>query len=147
MCSSDVVLLVEDDSAEVSLIKDGLSHNRILNQLHVVSTGEEALCYLQAQPPFQNRAQFPLPCLILLDLKIPGMGGLEVLRWVRQHPGLKKTPVVILTHSDDEKDMAEAYDLGANSYLVKPFDLDAFRELIKSINAYWLLLAEKPSHF
>jgi CheY-like chemotaxis protein len=144
MYASEVILLVEDDSSEVALIKDAIADGRILNHLFIVSSGDEALDYFEGKGKFEDRVKYPLPCLVLLDLKIPGIGGLELLRWIRESSTLARIPVIILTHSNNEADIAQAYDLGANSYLVKPFDHKAFRQMVKSINAYWLVMAERP---
>jgi len=144
MYSSERILLIEDDSSEVALIKDALSDARIVNHLYPVSSGEEALEYFLGKGKYSDRVTYPLPCLVLLDLKIPGMGGLDVLGWIRKESQVPKVPVVILTHSTNQDDLATAYELGANSYLVKPFDLQAFRKLVKGINSYWIVLSEKP---
>lgn len=140
----DPILLVEDDPDELMIIQRVLRQERVSNHLVSVSSGEEAVDYLLRRGPYANRTEFPLPCLILLDLKLRGMSGLELLRWVRSQPELRKLPVVILTHSGSPEDMLEAYEHGANSYLVKPVDLNALQALLKTVNGYWIITVQKP---
>ena len=96
------------------------------------------------QTPYGDRGRYPLPALMLLDLKLPGMSGFEVLLWLRQQPGLKRLPVVVLTSSKENTDINRAYELGANSYLVKPASFDALVNIIERLNHYWLVLNERP---
>lgn len=138
------ILLVEDDPNDVFLMQRALRKAKLANPLQVVEDGEKAIAYLDGQDPYADRALYPLPVLILLDLKLPRKPGLEVLVWLRQQPGLKRIPVVVLTSSKERTDVNRAYDLGSNSYLVKPVGLEEMLELVKTLNLYWMILNEKP---
>jgi len=140
----DVILLAEDDPNDVLLIQRAFQRNHVANPVQVVRDGEEALAYLSGQAPFADRELHPLPVLMLMDLKMPRKSGLEVLEWVRQQPGLKRLPIIVLTSSNQSPDINRAYELGANSYLVKPAGFDSLLELVKSLDMYWLVLNEKP---
>jgi CheY-like chemotaxis protein len=144
MYPNDRILVVEDDVDHYTLIVEGFARARVSNQLVRAATAGEALSFLKGEGTFANRELHPLPCLILLDLNLPDERGFAVLEWVRSNPELRKLPIIVLTVSSADEDLQEAYRLGANSYLVKPFKVEEFRTLIKSINAYWVLLAEKP---
>jgi CheY-like chemotaxis protein len=144
MFSENHILVVEDNSDHFRLIEETFRRGRVVNPLTWVSTTAQAIACLNGDGPYSDRERYPLPCLILLDLKLPGESGFAVLEWVRKHPTLGNLPVVVLTVSDHDKDIDRAYQLGANSYLVKPFDIAEFQALVKSINSYWVLLAEKP---
>ncbi len=139
-----VILLVEDDPNDVLLIQRAFQRNHVANPLQVVRDGEEALAYLSGAGTFTDRERHPLPVLMLMDLKMPRKSGLEVLEWVRQQPGLKRLPIVVLTSSNQSPDINRAYELGANSYLVKPAGFDSLLELVKNLDVYWLILNEKP---
>jgi CheY-like chemotaxis protein len=110
----------------------------------VAQTGEEAVAYLSGEGRYRNRTEFPLPALVLLDLKMPGMDGFDVLKWVREQPGLSLLRVVVLTSSDSMRDVNLAYQLGANSFLVKPVDFDRFVEISQALSGYWLWLDRAP---
>ena len=138
------MLIVEDDPTDVLLIQRAFQKANVTSSQQVVSDGDNAVAYLAGQGPYADRTIYPLPVLVLLDLKLPRRSGLEVLEWVRQQPGLKRLPVVMLTASRETKDINRAYDLGANSYLVKPVDLDPLVDMMKNVGIYWLLLNEKP---
>ena len=138
------VLLAEDDANDVLLIQRAFQKTNIANPLRVVRDGEEALAYLSGQEPYADRDRHPLPMLLLLDLKLPRKSGFEVLQWLRQQSSLKRLPVVVLTSSNQNPDINKAFDLGANSYLVKPGGLDSLLELVKNLDMYWLILNEKP---
>ena len=140
----DVILLAEDDPNDVLLIQRAFQRNHVANPVQVVRDGEEALAYLSGQAPFADRERHPLPVLMLMDLKMPRKSGLEVLEWVRQQPGLKRLPIIVLTSSNQSPDINRAYELGANSYLVKPAGFDSLLELVKNLDMYWLILNEKP---
>ena len=103
-----------------------------------------AVAYLSGKPPYADRNRYTLPALMLLDLKLPRKSGLEVLQWVRQQDGLKRLPVVVLTSSRETADVNRAYDLGANSYLVKPVAFESLLEMVKALNLYWMTLSERP---
>ena len=139
------VLLVEDNIDDVILIERAFEKARIVNPLHIVGDGDEALDYLDGRGKYQDRAAHPLPALILLDLKLPRRSGLDVLTWMRAEPCIRRIPVVVLTSSRESVDVARAYELGVNSYLCKPVAFDALLEMIKTLNVYWLLLNERPS--
>jgi len=138
------ILLVEDDPNDIILIKRAFEKTRITNPLQVVEDGEEAISYLAGKGPYGDREKYSLPMLILLDLKLPRKSGHEVLEWLCQQPILKRLTVVVLTSSQQSSDINRAYDLGANSYLVKPVTFDALVEMVKTLNLYWLLLNENP---
>ena len=138
------ILLIEDNRMDVELILDAFREARLGNQIHVVRNGQEALDYLFGQGEYADRQAFPLPDLILLDLKMPGIDGHEVLRRVKETPGLKRLPVVVLTSSREEGDRALSYDNGANSYLVKPVSFEGFLEVVRQVADYWLILNVGP---
>jgi len=139
-----VILLAEDDPNDVLLIQRAFQRNHVANPVQVVRDGEEALAYLSGQAPFTDRERHPLPVLMLMDLKMPRKSGLEVLAWVRHQPGLKRLPIIVLTSSNQSPDINRAYELGANSYLVKPAGFDSLLDLVKNLDMYWLILNEKP---
>jgi DNA-binding NarL/FixJ family response regulator len=139
------ILLVEDNAMDAELTLDAFHRARLTNSVHVARTGQEALDYVTGRADFADRQQHPLPDLILLDLKLPQVSGHEVLREIKSLPRLKRIPVVILTSSKEEGDRALSYDLGANSYLVKPVRLDDFLAMAAQIKDYWLTLNVKPS--
>ena len=138
------ILLVEDSPDDAFLIQRAFRKANLANSVQLVRDGEEAMAYLKGEPPFSDRNEFPLPVLMLLDLKLPRRSGLEVLEWVRQDSTLKRLPVVVLTSSRESVDVNRAYDLGVNSYLTKPVGFDALLEMVKSVNLYWLILNEQP---
>lgn len=138
------ILLVEDNPSDIELTKRALSKGHILNELIVAEDGQEALDYLFGTGIYANRGTAPLPTLILLDLKLPKVDGLEVLRKIRANAKTKRLPVVILTSSKEEQDIAASYDLNANSYIRKPVDFLQFVESIKNLGLYWLVLNEPP---
>ncbi|PYJ61910.1 MAG: two-component system response regulator [Verrucomicrobia bacterium] len=139
-----VVLLADDDPNDVFLLQRAFQKTNIANPLRVVRDGEEAMAYLGGQGQYADRQLHPLPVLLLLDLKMPRKSGFEVLRWLRQQSGLKRLPVVVLTSSNQNPDINKAFDLGANSYIVKPGGFDSLVEMVKNLNLYWLILNEKP---
>ncbi len=138
------ILLVEDDANDVMLIKRAFRKACIANPLQIVENGEEAINYLAGKGTYSDREKYPIPILILLDLKLPRKSGYEVLTWIRRQPGLKRIPVVMLTSSNQISHINKAYDLGANSYLVKPVGFDALLDMVKTLNLYWLILNKKP---
>ena len=139
-----VILLAEDDANDVLLIQRAFQRNLVANPVQVVRDGDEAVAYLTGQAPFADRERHPLPVLMLMDLKMPRKSGLEVLAWVRQQPGLKRLPIIVLTSSNQSPDINRAYELGANSYLVKPAGFDSLLDLVKNLDMYWLILNEGP---
>lgn len=138
------ILLVEDNPDDVELTMHALNRNNIVNPVEVVRDGQEALDYLFYQGKYSNSTH-PFPSLILLDLKLPKVDGIEILRRIKQNKSLKVIPVVVLTSSKEERDVIESYDLGVNSYIRKPVDFDQFVETVKQTGFYWLLINELPS--
>ncbi len=138
-----IILLVEDNPDDVQLTRRALLKNSISNQLEVVPDGVEAMNYLLNAASGDNSS--PLPTIILLDLKLPRMDGLEVLKQIRAHERLKRLPVVVLTSSKEQQDILKSYDSGANSYIRKPVDFEQFNEAIRQLGLYWLLLNEPPA--
>jgi CheY-like chemotaxis protein len=138
------VLMVEDNDNDVFLIRRAFQKANLTQELHVERDGDSALAYMDGAGQYANRERYPLPVLILLDLKLPRRSGLEVLAHIRQHAGLKRTPVVMLTSSRQTADINRAYDLGVNSYLVKPVEFDSLLEMLSKVKAYWLSLNEAP---
>ncbi|MGH7396492.1 MAG: response regulator [Candidatus Rokuibacteriota bacterium] len=138
------ILLVEDSPDDALLIQRAFRKANLANPVQLVRDGEEAVAYLSGAPPYEDRARFPLPVFMLLDLKLPRRSGLEVLAWVRQESVVKRLPVVILTSSRESVDVNRAYDLGVNSYLTKPVGFEALLAMVKSVNLYWLVLNENP---
>jgi CheY-like chemotaxis protein len=116
----------------------------IANPLQVARDGEEAVVYLSGEGEFADRERFPLPVVVLLDLKMPRRSGFSVLKWMREREELKYLPVVVLTASDQAADIRMAYELGANSYLLKPVNFDALYEMVKTLKLYWVVLNQKP---
>lgn len=140
-----VILLVEDNPRDVTLAMRALEKNRIGNAVVVARDGVEALDYLFGTGMYTGRDVRMLPQVVLLDLKLPKVDGLEVLRRLREDPRTELLPVVILTSSDEERDMVEGYRLGANSYIRKPVDFAQFQEAIRQLGLYWLVLNQCPS--
>jgi len=138
------ILLVEDNRMDVELTLDAFKEAKLLNPIHVSPNGEDALEYLFGRGKYADRAAHPMPNLVLLDLKLPGIDGFEVLRQVKATPILKRLPVVILTSSKEEGDRALSYDIGANSYLVKPVSFEGFLAVVREIEGYWLSLNVGP---
>jgi CheY-like chemotaxis protein len=139
------ILHVDDDSNDALLFQHACRKAGVEVDLQGVSDGDEAIAYLRGQDQFADRQQFPLPRLILLDLKMPRLSGFEVLGWLRQNDQWKRLPVVVLTSSSHDADVNRAYDLGANSYLVKPVGFEALVEIARAIHLYWLTLNERPT--
>lgn len=139
-----VILLAEDEEDYVLLIRHAFSQAKIPNPLHVVWNGQEAIAYLKGEGKYVNREEYPLPDLLLLDLKMPRVNGFEVLKWIREQPTLATLRVLVLTSSDQIADVNEAYRLGANSFLVKPLDFEDFTSLSRLINEFWLGASKAP---
>lgn len=139
-----VILLIEDNASDVDLTKRALEKGRIANEVVVARDGKEALDYLWGEGPYAGRDTADLPAVTLLDLKLPKIPGLEVLRRVRADARTRRLPVVILTSSKEDQDLAAGYDLGANSYIRKPVDFQQFTAAIEQLGLYWLVWNEPP---
>lgn len=134
------ILLVEDDPMDIELTLDAFKEVRLDNDIRIVTSGEEALDYLFGRNQYADRAAHPLPDIVLLDIKLPGLSGLQVLQKIKNTPVLKRIPVIILTSSQEESDRSNGYDFGANSYLIKPVTFENFLTVVKQIYDYWLTL-------
>jgi CheY-like chemotaxis protein len=133
------ILIVEDDPNDVLFLKRALKKNGIQNPVCTLSDGEEAISYLCGLGEYADRNAHPIPKMIMLDLKMPRKGGLEVLEWLRDHPEYRVIPTIILTSSKLNDDVIKAYGLGANSYLVKPANFDDLQRMVKTAHEYWTL--------
>ncbi len=139
------ILLVEDDPTDILLMQRVFRHENLSKiMLQVVRDGDAAVFYLSGEGEYSDRERYPLPVLILLDLRLHRRSGHEVLAWLRQQPELKRIPVVILTSSREARDVNQAYDLGVNSYLAKSSGLTALLEMMKTVNLYWLVTNVNP---
>ncbi len=136
------ILLVEDSIDEAELTMEVLREGRLRNHVHWVENGEQAMAFLRRERPY---TAVPRPDLVLLDLHMPRMGGLEVLAEIKGHPDWKRIPVVIMTSSSEEKDVLSAYDRHANCYITKPIDMDKFIEVVRSIEEFWLSIVRLPA--
>jgi two-component system response regulator len=137
-----VILLVEDNPSDIGLTRRAFAKSHIANELVVAEDGQEALDYLFNVGAPADADGGRLPALVLLDLKLPRVDGLEVLRRIRAHPRTCRLPVVILTTSSEEQDMAQSFDLGANSYIRKPVDFEQFSHVVEQLGLYWLVINE-----
>ncbi|HSV26709.1 MAG TPA: response regulator [Sedimentisphaerales bacterium] len=138
------ILLVEDDTGDQKLIAQSLRAEKVSNQIKMVGSGEEAIEYMTAS--LAGEQGKPLPDLVLLDLNLPGMGGKEFLKRIKQNPGLVDIPVVILTTSDIDKDILDSYKLQASGYIKKPCSLAEFQTVMKSLNEYWFVICKRVTH-
>jgi CheY-like chemotaxis protein len=139
------ILHVEDDPNDALLFQHACKKADVGFELQAVSDGDEAVAYLRGTASFADRSKYPLPDIILLDLKMPRLSGFDLLTWLRKDASFKKMPVIVLTSSNHETDIKRAYDLGANSYLVKPVGFDALVEVARTIHGYWLTLNRVPT--
>lgn len=135
------ILLVEDDPHDVELIQLALDSYNFVNRMDIVQDGEQALHYLLGQP---NSERYPLPRLVLLDLKLPKLNGIRVLRAIREHPRTHHLVVVVMTSSLEDRDLTACYELGVNSYIVKPLDFQQFTEIARQVGLYWMMLNQPP---
>jgi CheY-like chemotaxis protein len=138
------ILLVEDDEADILLLRRAFRNARIANPLLEVRDGQAAIQYLAGEGDYADRTLYPIPFLVLLDLRLPKLSGFEVMAWIRERAHLANVIVVVLTASDHVPDVTKARDLGANSYLVKPGNFEELVQMVKRIRGRWLLLDELP---
>ena len=138
------ILLVEDNPNDVQLTLHAFTKHNLVNQTYVVRDGAEALDFLFCRGQFAGRSMAQRPRIVLLDLKLPKVDGLEVLRRVKGDPRTQMIPVVVLTSSREERDIVESYQLGVNSYIVKPVDFEQFTESVRTLGLYWLLINRPP---
>ena len=139
-----IILLVEDNPSDIALTQRAFAKSHIANELMVAEDGQAALDYLFGSTNGTPTLPNELPALVLLDLKLPKVSGLEVLRNIRGNPRTRRLPVVILTSSKEEHDLAQGYDLGVNSYIRKPVDFQQFASAIDTVGLYWLVMNEPP---
>jgi CheY-like chemotaxis protein len=140
----NTILLVEDNPKDVLLMQRAIRKANIVHALQVVNDGDAAVSYLSGEQPYCDRVNYPLPVLVLLDLKLPRRSGSEVLMWLRQQPQLKRLPVVVLTSSKEYAEINHIYDLGVNAYIVKPISFNELVEIVKTLNLHWIIFNEKP---
>jgi two-component system response regulator len=141
-----MILLIEDNLSDVELTRRAFARNHIANEIVVVNDGQAALDFLFGEGAHAGRDTSVQPSLTLLDLKLPKVDGIEVLRRIRADPRTRRLPVVILTSSREHEDLSLGYDSGANSYIRKPVDFQAFVEAVHQLGLYWLVLNEQPPH-
>jgi CheY-like chemotaxis protein len=145
MSETAVILIAEDREDDILIIRRSFEKAGVPNPIQVVKDGIEVIAYLLGEGKFANRVEYPLPTLLLLDLKMPRIDGFEVLRWLHQQPVLKNLRVIVLTSSQEIRDVNRAYELGANSFLVKPMDFENSVEISKFLNEYWLRTDKAPA--
>lgn len=138
------ILLAEDNPLDVEIIKEAFKLIKSKSRLFVTQDGEEALDFLYHRGEYQDVSSAPVPHLILLDIRMPKMNGLEVLKIVKSDQELKRIPIIMLTVSNRDLDIITAYDHGANSYIIKPIDFNAYVEIIREIEEYWLTIVKLP---
>lgn len=138
------ILLVEDSPDDAELAIHALRREHLANNILVIGDGEEALDFLFCRGQFAERSFERPPKLVLLDLKLPKVDGIEVLRQLKDDPRTRAIPVVVLTSSKEERDLVRSYDLGANSYIQKPVDFEKFRQMVKTVGLYWMLINQRP---
>jgi two-component system response regulator len=142
--SGQIILLIDDNPDDVEMTLMAFRKSNIANEVVVVTDGQEALDYLFGTGAWEGRDSLVMPHMVLLDLKMPRVGGLQVLRRMRADPRTKLLPVVVLTTSNEDKDIISSYDLGANSYVRKPVDFEQFVEAVRNLGLYWLVINERP---
>ena len=147
MAKEFFVLVAEDEEQDIFLLQRALQKAGIYSLMHVVHNGAEAIDYLAGRKQYSNRTLYPLPDMVLVDLKMPIKNGFEVLEWIRECRNLKALPAVVLTASTFQKDVDRAFDLGANAYLVKRSDVESLGELLKNLHRFWensTLVPQRP---
>ena len=140
------ILVAEDDPTDAFFLQRAFAKTGVSVGLKFVRDGQEAIDYLRGEAPFADRAAHPMPQLLMLDLKMPRLNGFEVLHWLRAQPGLKRLLVIVFSSSADAGDINQAYDLGANSYLVKPHATEQLLELVNRVEKYWLEANQNPNY-
>ncbi len=143
-CRETDILLVEDSPEDAELAIHALRREHLANNIFIARDGEEALDFLFCRGPFAERCFDHPPKLVLLDLKLPKVDGIEILRQLKDDPRTKAIPVVVLTSSKEERDLIRSYDLGANSYIQKPVDFEQFRQTVKTVGLYWMVINRRP---
>ena len=141
---TNTILQVEDDSNDVFLFQHAMTEMGVTNPIQIATNGQQAIDYLNGTGKFADRETFPLPCLVLLDLKLPHVMGLDVLKWIREQPHGAQRIVLILTASAEASDISTAYRLGANGFLVKPSEVTKLEEMVKAIKDFWLTQNTSP---
>ncbi len=136
------VLVADDNPDDIRLLQFAWARAKVSTPLHVLTAGEEVLDYLAGAGAFSDRRRFPLPRLLLLDLKMPRKDGFEVLEWIRSKPGVRRLPVLVLTASLHQQDVERALDLGASAFLIKPVELNRLIDLVKAIDLFWLTFTQ-----
>ena len=137
--SNYTILLVEDEENDARLLEMAFKKNEILNPVHWAKDGVEAIAYLNGDGVFANRALYPFPEVLILDLKMPRVSGLELLAWIRDHPDFKVIPTIIMTSSRQDPDIEKAYELGANTYMIKPSSFAELAKMVKLAHEYWAM--------
>ncbi|HZF01090.1 MAG TPA: response regulator [Methylomirabilota bacterium] len=133
------ILLVDDEENDATLVKMAFKQNNIISPIQWVKDGVEAVAYLNAEGIYADRIKYPFPQVLLLDLKMPRMTGLELLQWLRVNSHFKIIPTIIMTSSRQETDIEKAYDLGVNTYMIKPSSFDELKNMVKAIHEYWAI--------
>jgi CheY-like chemotaxis protein len=144
MDSTSPILIAEDNDDDALLLKRTLSKIGVENPVHIVRDGEEAIAYLKAEGQYADRTKFPFPRFLVTDLKMPKVGGLELLQFAREHPDCAVVPIIVFTSSQHESDVSKAYKLGANCYVVKPQTLEEWDGVLKATFDFWCRFAQKP---
>ena len=134
-----IILLAEDEESDAMLLQRAFQKNSIPNPIHWVTDGMQAVGYLRGEGEYADRSKFPFPSVIMLDLKMPRMSGLEVLKWIRDYPDYQVIPTIVMSSSQQDTDIQQAYALGANSYMLKPPDFDRLVKMVKTTHEYWAM--------
>jgi CheY-like chemotaxis protein len=138
-------LIAEDSEADIFFLLRAFAASKVKNPIHVVRTGGEAIQYLSGDGKYASRSNYPMPSIVMLDLKMPGVDGFDVLRWIRRQPSLKSLPVIVLTSSEHIFDIQKAYQLGANSFLVKPLEFAVYSDMMRTLDSFWIKQSTFPT--
>ena len=144
--STYAILIVEDEENDAKLLKMAFKRNNIINPLHWVKDGLEAIAYLNGEGVYANHDLYPFPEVLIVDLKMPRMSGLELLQWIRDHSNYKVIPTIIMSSSRQDSDIEKAYELGANTYMIKPSSFDELARTVKLAHEYWAA-SVKPAQY